>query len=61
MKVAILSVVGGFRSGKSFLLNFFLRYLRSSSNDQSLDWINAEGKHFSTLIPLLALNIYSHR
>ena len=46
MKVAILSVVGGFRSGKSFLLNFFLRYLRYSSNDPSLDWITAEGKDF---------------
>lgn len=39
-KVAVISVVGAFRTGKSFLLNFFLRYLRSDSSpsDGSLDW-----------------------
>lgn len=28
MKVSIISVVGAFRTGKSFLLTFLLRYLR---------------------------------
>jgi hypothetical protein len=29
MPIAIVSVVGAFRTGKSFLLDFMLRYLRA--------------------------------
>ena len=44
-KVAVVSVVGAFRTGKSFLLNFFLRYLRcSEEGDLSEDWMTMEGE-----------------
>jgi atlastin len=48
-KVAIVSVVGAFRTGKSFLLNFFLRYLRANvkSDDNSLDWMISEGEELT--------------
>ncbi|KAJ0391903.1 hypothetical protein ATCC90586_012027 [Pythium insidiosum] len=37
MKVAIVSVVGAFRTGKSFVLDLFLRYLRFGSESRLLD------------------------
>jgi atlastin len=44
MKVAIVAVVGAFRTGKSFLLNLFLRFLRNASaEDLSQKWLITEG------------------
>jgi len=38
--ICIISVAGAFRKGKSFLLNFMLRYLESGGAD---DWLGPEG------------------
>ncbi|KAH9126995.1 hypothetical protein AeMF1_002644 [Aphanomyces euteiches] len=48
MKVAIISVVGAFRTGKSFVLDLFLRYLKYTSTNpvpdvNSREWAMAYG------------------
>lgn len=47
MKVAVVSVVGAFRTGKSFLLTLMLRYLRHKTTFDEGDWVLAEGDTIS--------------
>ncbi|KAI1697357.1 atlastin-2 [Ditylenchus destructor] len=43
-KVSVISVAGAFRKGKSFLLNFFLRYLkhRCREKNETGNWLESE-------------------
>uniref|UniRef100_A0AC34QAN8 GB1/RHD3-type G domain-containing protein n=1 Tax=Panagrolaimus sp. JU765 TaxID=591449 RepID=A0AC34QAN8_9BILA len=44
-KVALVSVAGAFRKGKSFILNFFLRYLTwKESGQENTDWLTSADK-----------------
>ena len=50
MKVSVVSVVGAFRTGKSFLLTLILRFLRhraSHGDDASDAWLTKEGTKIS--------------
>ena len=38
-KVVVLSVAGAFRKGKSFLLDFFIRYLNAAEADAEVDFL----------------------
>ena len=42
--ICIISVAGAFRKGKSFLLNFMLRYLESQGTEQ---WLGEQDKDLS--------------
>ncbi|KAJ8608441.1 hypothetical protein CTAYLR_009592 [Chrysophaeum taylorii] len=45
--VAVVSVVGAFRTGKSFLLTLILRYLRHKTKFEEGDWVTCEGDKIS--------------
>ena len=38
--VVVISIAGDFRKGKSFMLNFFLRYLKAAEQGASKDWLS---------------------
>ncbi|CAM9378956.1 unnamed protein product [Ascophyllum nodosum] len=44
MEISVVSVVGALRSGKSFLLSFFVRFLKYRSDlDPSVSWVRTGG------------------
>ena len=42
-EMIIISVTGAFRTGKSFLLNYLLLYLRHLESGAEGDWLTGEG------------------
>uniref|UniRef100_A0A670YU67 GB1/RHD3-type G domain-containing protein n=1 Tax=Pseudonaja textilis TaxID=8673 RepID=A0A670YU67_PSETE len=42
LDVVVVSVAGAFRKGKSFLLDFLLRYLYTQKEDSKIDWLGVE-------------------
>lgn len=38
--VAVVSIAGDFRKGKSFMLNFFLRYLKCLESNSADSWLD---------------------
>jgi len=45
-KVSVVSVVGAFRTGKSFLLTWFLAYLKEIQKSGSVDLVDSDGKRW---------------
>ncbi|KAG8146753.1 hypothetical protein E2320_013863 [Naja naja] len=44
LDVVVVSVAGAFRKGKSFLLDFLLRYLYTQKEDSKIDWLGVENE-----------------
>ena len=52
-KIIIISVTGAFRTGKSFLLNYLLLYLRHLEAGGKSDWLAGLGKSFCLWGPII--------